>query len=159
MLKKIPICISSEKNTQKKLLFAAILSGNKECFEFLSKELVSKKVAASSKALYDENNNTPLHIAALVDDIGLFKYVIESIAKSTMRSTEPLFNENSQGLIPLHLAAMSLNAELIEYFITDNHYPYIEKTFNVVSKSGRTPLHYLVIPDNDFAKIVDEDFT
>lgn len=69
--------------------------------------------------LYDENDNTPLHMAALADGIGFFQYVIESIAKSTIRNTLPLFNTNSQGLIPLHLAAMSLNAELIEYFITD----------------------------------------
>ncbi|WP_353274461.1 ankyrin repeat domain-containing protein [Wolbachia endosymbiont (group B) of Hofmannophila pseudospretella] len=158
LVEKIPISIFSEENTQKKLLFAAILSGNKECLEFVAKELVGKKVAASIKVLYDENDNTPLHMAALADGIGCSQYVIESIAKSTIRNTVSLFHTNSQGLIPLHLAAMSLNAEVIEYFMTDHHDPYTEEMFNVVSKSGRTPLHYLVINDNDFARIVDEDF-
>ncbi|MFP3023950.1 MAG: ankyrin repeat domain-containing protein [Wolbachia sp.] len=158
LVKKIPISIFSEENTQKKLLFAAILSGNKECLEFVAKELVGKKVAASIKVLYDENDNTPLHMAALADGIGCSQYVIESIAKSTIRNTASLFHTKSQGLIPLHLAAMSLNAEVIEYFMIDHHDPYTEEMFNVVSKSGRTPLHYLVVHNNDFARILDEDF-
>ncbi|WP_265025248.1 ankyrin repeat domain-containing protein [Wolbachia endosymbiont (group B) of Pammene fasciana] len=158
LVKKSPKGIFLEQNTQKKLLFAAILSGNKECLEFVSKELVGKKVAASIKVLYDENDNTPLHMAALANDIEFSQYVIESIAKSTIRNTVPLFNTNSQGLIPLHLAAMSLNAELIEYFMKDNHYPYNKKMLNVVSKSGRTALHYLVMSDNDFEKTINEDF-
>lgn len=158
LVKKIPTSIFSEENTQKKLLFAAILSGNKECLEFVAKNLVDKKVAASIKVLYDENDNTPLHMAALADGIGCSQYVIESIARSTIRNTASLFHTNSQGLIPLHLAAMSLNAELIEYFMTDNHYPYNKKMFNVVSKSGRTALHYLVMSDNDFEKTINEDF-
>ncbi|UYC23445.1 ankyrin repeat domain-containing protein [Wolbachia endosymbiont of Aedes aegypti] len=158
LVKKIPISIFSEENTQKKLLFAAILSGNKECLEFVSKELVDKKVAASIKVLYDEDDNTPLHMAALANGIGCSQYVIESTAKSTIRNTASLFHTNSQGLIPLHLAAMILNAEVIEYFMTDHHDPYTEEMFNVVSQSGRTPLHYLVMNDNDFARIVNEDF-
>ncbi|WP_264376068.1 ankyrin repeat domain-containing protein [Wolbachia endosymbiont (group B) of Sphaerophoria taeniata] len=158
LVKKSPKGIFLEQNTQKKLLFAAILSGNKECLEFVSKELVSKKVAASIKVLYDENDNTPLHMAALADGIGCSQYVIESIAKSTIRNTVSLFRANSQGLIPLHLAAMILNAEVIEYFMTDHHDPYTEEMFNVVSKSGRTPLHYLVMSDNDFEKTINEDF-
>lgn len=153
-----PIGIFSEQNTQKKFLFLAVLSSNKECLEFVAKELVGKKVAASIKVLYDENDNTPLHMAALADGIGCSQYVIESIAKSTIRNTVSLFHTNSQGLIPLHLAAMSLNAEVIEYFMTDNHYPYNKKMLNVVSKSGRTALHYLVMSDNDFEKTINEDF-
>lgn len=124
----------------------------------MAKELVGKKVAASIKVLYDENDNTPLHMAALADGIGCSQYVIESIAKSTIRNTASLFHTKSQGLIPLHLAAMSLNAEVIEYFMIDHHDPYTEEMFNVVSKSGRTPLHYLVVHNNDFARILDEDF-
>ncbi|WP_353288148.1 ankyrin repeat domain-containing protein [Wolbachia endosymbiont (group B) of Gerris lacustris] len=158
LIQKSQIDIFSEENTQKKLLFAATLSSNKECLEFVAKELVGKKVAASIKVLYDENDNTPLHMAALADGIGCSQYVIESIAKSTIRNTVSLFHTNSQGLIPLRLAAMSLNAELIEYFMTDHHDPYTEEMFNVVSKSGRTPSHYLVVHNNDFTRILDEDF-
>nr|WP_245609333.1 hypothetical protein [Wolbachia endosymbiont of Trichogramma pretiosum] len=124
----------------------------------MSKELLGKKVAASIKVLYDENDNTPLHMDALADDIEFSQYIIENIVKPTIRDVVPLFNTNSQGLIPLHLAAMSLNAELIECFMTDNHYPYNKKMLNVVSKSGRTALHYLVTSDNDFEKTINEDF-
>ncbi|MGX9892439.1 hypothetical protein [Wolbachia endosymbiont of Protocalliphora sialia] len=42
--------------------------------------------------------------------------------------------------------------------MTDNHYPYNKKMLNVVSKSGRTALHYLVMSDNDFEKTINEDF-
>ncbi|MGL9757940.1 MAG: ankyrin repeat domain-containing protein [Wolbachia sp.] len=157
LVKKIPISIFSEENTQKKLLFAAILSGNKECLEFVAKELVGKKVAASIKVLYDENDNTPLHMAALADGIGCCQYIIESVSKSTIRSTATLFNINSHMLTPLHLAAMTFNAEVIKYFMIDNC-SCAEKVLNIISKSGKTPLHYLVINDNDFARIVDEDF-
>ena len=116
-------------------------------------------MAASIKVLYDENDNTPLHMAALADGIGCSQYVIESIAKSTIRNTASLFTQTvKQGLIPLHLAAMSLNADVIEYFMIDHHDPYTEEMFNVVSKSGRTPLHYLVVHNNDFARILDDDF-
>ncbi|WP_264719842.1 ankyrin repeat domain-containing protein [Wolbachia endosymbiont (group B) of Eucosma cana] len=154
LVEKSPIGIFPEQNTQKKLLFAAVLSSNKECLEFVAKELVDKKVAASIKVLCDENNNTLLHMAALADGVVCSQYIIESVSKSTIRK---LFNTNNHKLTPLHLAAMTLNAEVIEYFITDN-YHYTEKMLNVVSKSDRTPLHYLVMHDNDFERILDEDF-
>lgn len=154
LVEKSPIGIFPEQNTQKKLLFAAVLSSNKECLEFVTKKLVDKRVAASTKVLYDENNNTLLHMAALADGIVCSQYIIESTSKSTIRK---LFNTNNHKLTPLHLAAMSLNAEVIEYFMMDN-YLYTEKMLNVVSKSGRTPLHYLVMSDNDFEKTINEDF-
>ncbi|WP_238580371.1 MAG: ankyrin repeat domain-containing protein [Wolbachia endosymbiont of Armadillidium vulgare] len=167
LMQKSQIDIFSEQNTQKKLLFAAILSGNKECLEFLAEEsLVNRNMADSIGVLFsynDENDNTPLHMAALADGIGCSQYIIESVSKLTrldISSTTKihlLFNTNIHGLTPLHLAAMSLNAEVIKYFMKDN-YPYAEKTLNILSKSGRTPLHYLVMNDNDFERIVDEDF-
>ncbi|RDD34684.1 ankyrin repeat domain-containing protein [Wolbachia endosymbiont of Cylisticus convexus] len=163
---KFDIDIFSEQNTQKKLLFAAALSGNKECLKFLVKSSVDGNMTDSIGMLFshnDENGNTPLHMAALADGIGCSQYIIEGVSKLTrldISSTTKihlLFNTNIHGLTPLHLAAMSLNAEVIKYFMTDN-YPYAEKTLNILSKSGRTSLHYLVMNGNDFERIVDEDF-
>uniref|UniRef100_A0A3B0IWG2 Phosphocholine transferase AnkX n=1 Tax=Wolbachia endosymbiont of Aleurodicus dispersus TaxID=1288877 RepID=A0A3B0IWG2_9RICK len=154
LVEESPISIFPEQNTQKKLLFAAVLGGNKECLEFVTKKLVDKRVAASTKVLYDENNNTLLHMAALADGIVCSQYIIESTSKSTIRK---LFNTNNHKLTPLHLATMTLNAEVIEHFMMDN-YLYTEKMLNVVSKSGRTALHYLVMSDNDFEKTINEDF-
>ncbi len=157
LMQESPIDILLEQNTQKELLFVAALSGNKECLEFLAEKLVKRNLANSVEVLFsrnDENNNTLLHMAALADGVVCSQYIIESVSKSTIRK---LFNTNNHKLTPLHLAAMTLNAEVIEYFITDN-YHYTEKMLNVVSKSDRTPLQYLVMHDNDFERILDEDF-
>ncbi len=158
LMEESQVDIFSGQNTQKKLLFAAILSGNKECLEFLAESLVDRNVADSVGVLFshnDENDNTSLHMAALAGCVECSQYIVGSVFKSTIRT---LFNAaNNHRLTPLHLAAMSLNAEVIEYFMTDN-YSYNEQMLNVVSKSGRTPLHYLVMNDNDFERMINEDF-
>ncbi|MFT4313561.1 MAG: ankyrin repeat domain-containing protein [Wolbachia pipientis] len=158
LMEESQVDIFSGQNTQKNLLFAAILSGNKECLEFLVESLVDRNVADSVGVLFshnDENDNTSLHMAALAGCVECSQYIIGSVFKSTIRT---LFNAaNNHRLTPLHLAAMSLNAEVIEYFMTDN-YSYNEQILNVVSKSERTPLHYLVMNDNDFERMINEDF-
>lgn len=160
LMQKSQIDIFLEQNTQKKLLFAAALSGNRECLEFLAESLVDRNMVDSIGVLFshnDENNNTLLHMAALADGIGCSQYVIESVSKSIKPGSKDIFKANNYGFTPLHLATMSLNAEVIKYFMTDSC-SYAEKALNIVSESRKTPLHYLAMSSNTFEKIMDDDF-
>lgn len=153
---------------QRNLLFLAAVSGNEECFEFFFDHF---EALENYSVLLDHgiNNNTILHKAALSGNLDCFQYICNKIV-STMQengfaySIDDLFVQNNNGLTPLHLATMYFNADIIEHITaskkgeSNNYFFYtsLKKLLNSQSKSGSTPLHYLVMNDNDFDIIHDE---
>ncbi|XP_030850882.1 ankyrin-1-like isoform X1 [Strongylocentrotus purpuratus] len=63
--------------------------------------------------VYDENSDTPLHIAINEGNKKIVRKIIEK-AKETDKLTEILIEQNSDGVAPIHLAVRGGHTELVQ---------------------------------------------
>eukprot|EP00057_Strongylocentrotus_purpuratus_P022835 XP_011677309.1 PREDICTED: transient receptor potential cation channel subfamily A member 1 homolog isoform X2 [Strongylocentrotus purpuratus] len=85
--------------------------------------------------VYDENSDTPLHIAINEGNKKIVRKIIEK-AKETDKLTEILIEQNSDGVAPIHLAVRGGHTELVQISLEHGLIAY-----QTTMKDDDTPLH------------------
>ncbi|KAF5931798.1 hypothetical protein HYC85_027969 [Camellia sinensis] len=153
--------MSKKRRVMERKLYEASLTGNVQAFEALLEEdnLILHKITFIS-SFFDNENQTPLHIAALRGHSDFTKALLNSLLNSPLHlaSSEGHFDivrqlleaptaddgvpkaRNDDGRTPLHLAAMKGRVEVIKLLIRTRP----ESIYEKLERRGETVLHLCV---------------